>query len=31
LADDGVIGRENVSEAISRYGINVDKENPVAA
>ena len=30
LADDGVIGRENVSEAIRRYGINVDKANPVA-
>ena len=30
LADDGVIGRDKVSEAISRYGINVDKANPVA-
>lgn len=30
LADDGVIAREKVSEAISRYGINVDKTNPVA-
>ncbi|KTB62920.1 MULTISPECIES: pyruvate dehydrogenase (acetyl-transferring), homodimeric type [Pseudomonas] len=30
LADDGVIGRDKVSEAISRYGINVDKTNPVA-
>ena len=30
LADDGVIGREKVSEAISRYGINVDKADPVA-
>ncbi|MCF5667201.1 pyruvate dehydrogenase (acetyl-transferring), homodimeric type [Pseudomonas marginalis] len=30
LADDSVIGREKVSEAISRYGINVDKANPVA-
>ncbi|KJZ51698.1 pyruvate dehydrogenase (acetyl-transferring), homodimeric type [Pseudomonas marginalis] len=30
LADDGVIGLEKVSEAISRYGINVDKANPVA-
>ena len=30
LADDGVIGRENVSEAISRYGINVDKVDPAA-
>ena len=29
LADDGVIGRDNVSEAIRRYGINVDKTNPV--
>jgi pyruvate dehydrogenase E1 component len=29
LADDGVIGRDNVSEAIRRYGINVDKANPV--
>lgn len=28
LADDGVIGRGKVSEAISRYGINVDKANP---
>ncbi len=30
LADDGVIARDKVSEAISRYGINVDKANPVA-
>ena len=30
LADDGLIGREKISEAISRYGINVDKTNPVA-
>lgn len=29
LADDGVIGRDKVSEAIRRYGINVDKANPV--
>lgn len=29
LADDGVIGRDNVSEAIRRYGIDVDKANPV--
>lgn len=30
LADDGVIGRDNVALAISRYGINVDKADPVA-
>ncbi len=30
LADDGMIGRDKVSEAIKRYGINVDKVNPVA-
>ncbi|KID12252.1 hypothetical protein P279_29615 [Rhodobacteraceae bacterium PD-2] len=30
LADDGLIGRDKVSEAIRRYGINVDKTNPVA-
>jgi len=30
LADDGLISRARVAEAISRYGINVDKANPVA-
>jgi pyruvate dehydrogenase E1 component len=30
LADDGLISRAKVAEAISRYGINVDKANPVA-
>ncbi len=30
LADDGLIGRDRVVEAISRYGIDVDKANPVA-
>lgn len=30
LADDGVIGRDKVSEAIRRYGINVDKADPAA-
>ncbi|NWC95072.1 MULTISPECIES: pyruvate dehydrogenase (acetyl-transferring), homodimeric type [unclassified Pseudomonas] len=30
LADDELISRAKVSEAISRYGINVDKANPVA-
>lgn len=30
LADDGLISRTRVAEAISRYGINVDKANPVA-
>ncbi|AZF53894.1 Pyruvate dehydrogenase E1 component [Pseudomonas sp. R4-34-07] len=30
LADDGVIGRDKVVEAINRYGINADKADPVA-
>jgi pyruvate dehydrogenase E1 component len=30
LADDNLIGRDKVSEAIKRYGINVDKADPVA-
>lgn len=30
LADDGVIGRDKIALAISRYGINVDKVDPVA-
>jgi len=30
LADDGLISRAKVAEAISRYGIDVDKANPVA-
>ncbi|MFO2462900.1 pyruvate dehydrogenase (acetyl-transferring), homodimeric type [Pseudomonas sp. 15FMM2] len=29
LADDGVINRSRVSEAIGRYGIDIDKTNPV--
>lgn len=29
LADDGVIGRDNITQAISRYGINVDKADPL--
>lgn len=29
LADDGVIGRDKLTEAINRYGINVDKTDPV--
>jgi len=30
LADDGLVDRTKVAEAISLYGINVDKANPVA-
>jgi pyruvate dehydrogenase E1 component len=29
LADDGVVSEERVAEAIGRYGIDVDKPNPV--
>jgi pyruvate dehydrogenase E1 component len=29
LADDGVVAEAKVSEAIARYGIDVDKPNPV--
>jgi pyruvate dehydrogenase E1 component len=29
LADDGVVSEEKVAEAIGRYGIDVDKPNPV--
>jgi len=31
LADDGLISRTTVSEAISRYGIDVDKADPASA
>ncbi|AUX21583.1 pyruvate dehydrogenase [Sorangium cellulosum] len=30
LADDGAIGREKVTEAIAKYGLDVNKPNPVA-
>jgi pyruvate dehydrogenase E1 component len=29
LADDGVVDRARVSEAIAKYGIDPDKPNPV--